>query len=115
MQAIVTKYIAPTSNKGTRMKATCSQGEIVVGYDYSIDVELNHAAAAKALIEKLKWTVQDGYGMFYPGALANGDYCWVMVKDFKEEDTRCKVCGVEAAKHGYWAVDDPTTHKWKSK
>lgn len=107
MQAIVTKYLAPTDFRGTRVKATCSAGHVIIDWDYGISAEDNHELAANALMFRFGWIGNKLIG----GTLPNGDYCWVMVPLVKE-DTRCAICGVEAAKHGHWDVNDPKTHKW---
>lgn len=55
MQAIQTKYIPPTNTLGSRVSAKCSAGRIVVAWDYSLNPDENHKAAARALIIKLHW------------------------------------------------------------
>lgn len=71
---ISTKYLSPTHSRGSRIKATCQCGSITVSWDYSLDVDVNHANAMKALINKFnlewgnEWTVgsnNDGY-VFVP-------------------------------------------------
>lgn len=56
MQAIETRYYGPTNFRGSRIRATCEAGTVTVSYDYALDLEENHDAAARALIRKLKWT-----------------------------------------------------------
>ena len=109
MQAIETKYFGPSNVKGSRIRATAQAGSVTVGYDHALNGDENHKAAAVKLMKKFSWK-----GGIVGGTLKSGNMVWVMTER-KVEDTRCKVCGVEAAKHGYWAVDDPTTHMWKSK
>lgn len=53
MLTIKSKLLAPTDTKGTRIKASCNRGSIIVGYDHALDLEGNHVAAAKALQAKL--------------------------------------------------------------
>lgn len=56
MQAIITKYIAPTNTRGARIKATAGKGQtIIVSYNYARTIKNNHLDAMTALIEKLKW------------------------------------------------------------
>lgn len=55
MQAIVTKYLPPTNHKGARVVAKAAAGRLVVHWDHSLNVADNHAAAARALVEKLGW------------------------------------------------------------
>lgn len=51
MQAIVTKYLAPTNHHGARVKATCDTGSdrpftATVAWDYALSTPDNHRAAA---------------------------------------------------------------------
>lgn len=55
-QAIVTKVLGPTNYRGTRIKARCFGGTLVIPWDYELDPEINHARAAKALSDKLGWS-----------------------------------------------------------
>jgi hypothetical protein len=68
MQAIVTKRLGPTNTKGSRIKAKCQAGSMIVPWDHALDVEANHKAAAASLIAKLGWDV-DPYPHWYAGAL----------------------------------------------
>jgi len=52
MQAILTKFLPATNNKGTRVKATCARGSFTIGLDYSLSGDAIHIAAASALIER---------------------------------------------------------------
>lgn len=54
-QAIVTKYFGPTNTRGSRIKASASAGSKTVPYDHALNINDNHAAAAKAFAEKLEW------------------------------------------------------------
>lgn len=72
LQAIQTKYLAPTNTRGTRIKATCAAGSLYFPYDYSLNPENNHFEAAKALATKLQWK-----GELQGGVLANGTHVWV--------------------------------------
>lgn len=76
MQAIQTKYLAPTNSRGSRFKATCWAGSITVPYDYSVNVEPNHLQAAMALCVKLGWVAPE-YGRMAGGTLADGSMVWV--------------------------------------
>lgn len=53
MQAITTKFIAPTNTKGSRIKATCWLTSNTVGWDYAIDAEHNHLEAITSLVDKI--------------------------------------------------------------
>ena len=61
-QAIETKYIKATNVRGARIKASALAGSLTVGYDYELNGDGNHAAAARALIARLGW----------PGTFAQG-------------------------------------------
>jgi hypothetical protein len=82
MQAIVTKYMGPTDQRGTRIKATAAAGSVVMGYKYNLNIEENHAKAAKMLADKFKWlnpNAKQSYTL-HGGQIPNGDYVWVMVE-----------------------------------
>lgn len=49
MQAIITKYIAPTNTRCTRVKAECERGKITISWNAALDVGGNHRAACDAL------------------------------------------------------------------
>ena len=66
-QAIETRYLGASNTKGTRIKATAFGGSVTVGYDYALDAQDNHRAAADALIAKLGWT-----GTFAQGGNVTG-------------------------------------------
>jgi hypothetical protein len=75
-QAIETKYLGATNAKGGRIKATAWAGSVTVGYDYALDAQGNHKAAADALIAKLGWT-----GTFAQGGNVKGNgYYFVNVE-----------------------------------
>ncbi len=71
-QAIQTKYFGPTNFRGARIKAECSAGSIIIGWDYSKDVEGNHEAALCALRMKLDWCKH----AFQGGQLKDSTYVW---------------------------------------
>lgn len=60
MQAIHTKYLGPTNNRPSRIKASCDAGSITVSWNHSFDVHGNHEAAALTLAKKLGWDEYDG-------------------------------------------------------
>jgi hypothetical protein len=62
MQAIVTTYCGPTNTKGSRIIARCQAGSVTHHYDYALNTERNHHAAAEKLIRKLGWTPDQGKG-----------------------------------------------------
>lgn len=82
MQAIHTKFIAPTNHRGSRVSAQCAAGRIVVSWDYSADPDGNHARAARMLVQKLGWATRDGgrtVETFVSGSLADGSYVHTFV------------------------------------
>lgn len=80
MQAIITKFYGPTNHKGSRMKATCDAGTVWMSYEYGLNIDGNHAKAAKMLIDKLGWNT-DYYGELVMGGLpGNQGYAHVFTK-----------------------------------
>lgn len=71
-QAIHTKFFPPTNTKGSRIRASYAGGSRVYNWDYSYDVNENHAAAARALQKHLNWS-----GVYVGGTLPDGSMCWV--------------------------------------
>ena len=69
MQAIRTRYLGPTNTKGARVVATAQAGRLVIPWDYALDQEDNHRAAAMAFIHRWGWE-----GDWVSGAL---DDCYV--------------------------------------
>lgn len=67
-QAISTKYLGPTNNRGARVVAKSASGHRhVMSWDHALNVPDNHAAAAQELAEKLAWV-----GKWHGGATADG-------------------------------------------
>lgn len=56
-QSIVTKYLGPTNHRGARIKATIASGAkaYTMPYNYELDTDDNHAAAAHELAQRLGW------------------------------------------------------------
>lgn len=50
---IKTKYLKPTTHRGSRVKATFNGQSVTLGYDHGLSPEGNHVAAASALCNKL--------------------------------------------------------------
>lgn len=67
-QAIITKFMGPTNSRGARVKATADAGSVTVGWDYALNIEGNHTAAAKALAMKLGWDGLSWFGGGLPGS-----------------------------------------------
>ena len=80
MQAIITKYLPVTNTRGSRIKATCAAGSVTIGYPHEFSGMVCHAAAAKALVEKLGWGFAH-YGDLLGGQLSSGDYVFVFNND----------------------------------
>jgi hypothetical protein len=80
MKAIQTRFIGPTNTKGARIQAwVYGMKPVVVPYDYEVNAEENHRAAAVAFTINTGWELQP-YESLHMGALPNGDYAHV----FKE-------------------------------
>ena len=75
-QAIQTKVIAPTNTKGTRIKAWAQAGSITLHWDYEINADKNHVAAAQAFAEKLGWS-----GSWHGGGVDGSGYVFVNSDD----------------------------------
>ncbi len=67
MQAITTKFRGPTDTRGSRVIARAAAGSLTHAWDYALDYEGNHTAAARALAEKLGWA-----GQWVGGGLPDG-------------------------------------------
>lgn len=52
-QAIETKYLGPTNSRGARVKATCQAKSATVSWDYALNSQGNHEAAALALVHSM--------------------------------------------------------------
>jgi hypothetical protein len=50
MQSIQTKFLSATDSKGSRIKAKCARGSIVIPLDYGLSGDDIHRAAVMALI-----------------------------------------------------------------
>ena len=75
MQAIVTKYIGPTSTCWALIKATASVGSVTIAYDDYLSDAHAHRKAALALCVKFGWRgvlheggMHDGFVYEFPGA-----------------------------------------------
>ena len=76
IQAIVTKILPPTGSAGTRVKASCAAGSIIVPYDHSRDDEGNHNEACRLLLGTLKWDAHEKART--GGMLLDGRYVFVV-------------------------------------
>lgn len=95
MLAIATKYIGATNYRGSRVKANVMEKHrdepvrsIVLDWDHGLDSQGNHQAAAKALIVKIGWTSENGYGPWIMGASEPG---YVFVCDTRHGGDRMVV------------------------
>jgi hypothetical protein len=75
VQAITTRFIAPTNTRGSRVKATAAAGSITIAWQDRLNPMQNHCAAAEALARRLEWS-----GIYIPGGMPDGaGYCFVHV------------------------------------
>ena len=76
-QSIVTKYLGPTNSRGARIKATIASGakSYTMPYQYELNSEDNHTAAARELAQRLEWR-----GDYISGHTATG---MVFVQQFE--------------------------------
>ncbi len=68
MQAIQTKYIAPSNNKGARIQAISYAKTIVLPYAYELDNEANHKLVCMTLMEVLGWEFAINTGQLKDGS-----------------------------------------------
>ena len=52
MQAIQTKYLPATNNRGSRIKATCERGSITIPFPYDLNGDDVHRKAVDALVTR---------------------------------------------------------------
>lgn len=87
MQAITTKFIGASNNRGARYKASCDAGSVTVESDHSLNSEENHIRVARMLITKLEWFHDDSrgdtYGKWFHGGTKNG-YVFVCCVEYAE-------------------------------
>jgi len=79
LQAITTKYLAPTNSRGARIKATAAAGSVTVPYDHALNAFDNHHAAALAFARKYGWLSDDEARAYAMGALPDGGYVLAFV------------------------------------
>lgn len=79
MQAIICKFLKPTSTKPARIKAHCEAGSYTVTYHNS-DRHDPHLDAAEGLCKKLGWVASEGlYTSLSRGELPNGDQVFTFI------------------------------------
>jgi len=76
MQAIRTRYYGPTNTRGSRIVASCEAGRVSMGYNHALNIEGNHAAAARLLLAKFGWN-----GVYH-GGVYDHDHYWVCHSDW---------------------------------
>jgi hypothetical protein len=64
MQSIQTKFLSATDSKGSRIKAKCARGSIVIPYPHELTGDETHRAAVYALV--LRFTNEDFYSQGIP-------------------------------------------------
>ena len=62
MQAIITKYLSATNTRGSRIKATCDRGSIIVSYPHELSGSDVHVFAANALVARFADEDSKTYG-----------------------------------------------------
>ena len=86
MQTIITKYLGPTNKRGSRIKARQSASyagtpkSVTIDWDYSLNVEHNHKAAAIAFAAKMGW-----HGDWVGGSNCGEGYVFVNANAAKDE------------------------------
>jgi len=78
MQSIQTSFLPPTNYKGARIVAKAQAGRLILPWDHELNVEQNHAKAARAFATRLSWYPEVLYG----GVLRDGSYVWVQPCDW---------------------------------
>lgn len=53
---IITKYLGPTDHKGSRIKATGSQGSVTISRNFAVNVDVDYDRAVKAYCDKFDIT-----------------------------------------------------------
>lgn len=85
-QVIVTKWLGPTTHKGSRVKAICAAGSATRGWSYHLSSSENHVAAARELMNKLGW-----HGELIGGDMPRGNGCAFVI--LRNEVSALKVEG----------------------
>ena len=62
MQAITTKFLAPTNYRGARILAKCARGKLTVPFLYGDGAKFAHETAKKALCKKFAKEDAANYG-----------------------------------------------------
>jgi hypothetical protein len=75
MQAIRTRYHGPTNTRGSRIIAKCEGGSVTMPYNHALNLDGNHAAAARLLLQRMGWANQ------YAGGCFEHDYYWSPIVD----------------------------------
>lgn len=82
MQAIQTRYYGPTNNRGSRIKAFCVAGSVIISYPNELSGQACHRKAAETLIAELGWV---DYGQLIGGQTKTGDYVFVFNNESGKE------------------------------
>ena len=80
MQAIQTRYLAPTNTLGARIKAWAQAGSVTIPYPHELSGQAVYRAAAQALADKYGWKSQ-----YLGGQLSNGDHVFVADHEWSKE------------------------------
>lgn len=81
-QAIVTKYVGPTNDKGSHIRLRSGGGlGMSVPWNYDLDVEGNHQAAVNIFADKYNWrNPGDGKRYEYEGGGIPGPWAYAFVQ-----------------------------------
>lgn len=79
-QAITTKYFGATDHSNARVRAKAQAGSVTISWDDALDIEENHATAARVLAKKFGWL--GGTAELVGGSLPDDTgFCFVLVGD----------------------------------
>ncbi len=104
MKAISTKYLGATDFHGSRIKATCEGGSVVVPYPYEKREGVEaHSVAALALCVKMEWAgtliaggTQTGYVFVFEGSPGWDRFEATITQDEADAITRKRLDAIAA-------------------
>lgn len=90
MQAIQTKFLPATNNRGSRIKASCDRGSITIPYPHELSGDECHREAVRQLLKRFVAEDVKEYGAaagegnpwsreFVTGSIPDGTYVHVFV------------------------------------
>ena len=76
LRSIITRYLGPTNSRGSRIVADAGKGaRLTMPYNHELNLDENHAGAAKALCLKMGW---DKVQAIHTGGHESGVYIHVL-------------------------------------